>query len=96
MQNIIREPLTLEEAKSRIEEDSTYITGIVPVELSFIIDGDLEVFLDELSEKLLGRSTLMDINYKCVGAESDGLTLLMEVSGDISELLDDEDLDNEE
>ena len=58
--------------------------------MSFVIDNDFETFLDELSEKLIGRATLMDISYKCVGLENDGLTLLIEVNGDVSELLDED------
>lgn len=89
--NIIRTPLTKAEITKRLEEDTTYITGVVPVDLSDIIDNDLEGLLDIVSEKLIGSICLMDINYKCIGVENDGLTLLMEVSGDASDVLDEYD-----
>lgn len=85
--NVLKNPLTLEEIKSKLEKDSTYVTGVVEVGLRFIIDNDLEGLLDELSERLIGTSTLMDISYKVVGVGSDGSTLFIEVTGDASEML---------
>lgn len=84
-------PLTLEEIQAKLEDNSTYIKGKVNVGLNFVINNDLEGFLDELSEKLIGDVRLMDISYKVVGVSPDGNTLIVEVSGDVSQLLDDEE-----
>lgn len=93
--NIVRKPLNQKEIIERLEGDTTYITGIVPISLDCIIECNLDYFLDELSERLIGRSTLMDVNYKCVGVENDGLTLLIEVSGDVSNILEYAEYDEE-
>jgi hypothetical protein len=55
---------------------------IVEVDLSEIIDTDLEGFLDILSERATGSPLLMDISYRIVSVEND--TLKIEVDGDTS------------
>lgn len=57
---------------------------VVEVDLSEIIDTDLEGFLDILSERATGSPLLMDISYKVIGCEND--TLKIEVDGDPSEI----------
>ena len=58
-------PLT-KEAVCRYKDDNNYIRGIVKVELSDMIENDLEGFLDLISEKLTGSPLLMDIGYEPV------------------------------
>lgn len=82
----LAEPLTQEQMKAMKDEDG-YITGIVSVDLSDIIDNNFEGFLDMTSEKLTGTKLLMDISYKAVGVDKGGLTLFVEVTGDPSEIL---------
>lgn len=94
--NIILKPLSLTEIKERLEDESTYIRGVVPIGLQDIVDNDFETFLDILSENLIGNVCLMDINYKCVGIEDEGQTLLIEVSGDVSNVLDEDEYDEEQ
>ena len=60
--------------------DPNDIKKVVTVELSDLIDNNLEGFLDILSEKAVGHECLMDINYKIVGHESDTI-LKIEVTG---------------
>ena len=57
---------------------------IVEVDLSDVIDNDLEGFLDLLSERAVNSPLLMDISYRIVG--HDGDTLKIEVDGDTSAL----------
>ena len=79
------QPFTRKEALDFTGAGS-FITGIVPVDLSEIIDNDLEGFLDIISEKLVSNGLLMDISYRVVG--NLGNTLYLEVSGDISQAYD--------
>lgn len=80
-------PLT-KEAVCRYKDDNNYIRGIVKVELSDMIENDLEGFLDLISEKLTGSPLLMDIGYEPVSVSEEELYLL--VSGDVSEICDEE------
>lgn len=70
-------------------EPHGYAIGVVTVDLSDFIDNDLEGILDLLSERLTGGSSLMDIAYKVVGHDGDALHI--EVSGDVSMILDQDD-----
>lgn len=85
-------PLT-KEAVCRYKDDNNYIRGIVKVELSDLIENDLDGFLDLISEKLTRSPLLMDIGYEPVSVFEEELYLL--VSGDVSEILD-EEKDNED
>lgn len=87
---IIRQPLTIKEITERLERDTTYIKGVVPYDVRFAIEYDFGKVLDELSTKLVGAPIMRDMNYECVGVENNGLTLLIEVSGDVSLLLGEE------
>ena len=80
-------PVT-KEAVCRYKDDNNYIRGIVKVELSDMIENDLDGFLDLISEKLTGSPLLMDIGYEPVSVSEEGLYLL--VSGDVSEICDEE------
>lgn len=80
-------PLT-KEAVCRYKDDNNYIRGIVKVELSDLIENDLDGFLDLISEKLTRSPLLMDIGYEPVSVFEEELYLL--VSGDVSGILDEE------
>ena len=88
----LTKPLTKQEMTEKMDENG-YICENVLVDISDMIDNDIEGFIDTISEKLTGSPCLMDVSYKVVGIvgkEDDkhaGL-LVMEVSGDVSEILD--------
>lgn len=81
-------PLTQDEMTSRLDENG-YITGLVLVDLSELIDNEFEETLDMLSERLTGSIRGMDINYNVVAVQDDGFSLIMKVSLDPSMILDD-------
>jgi len=82
-------PLTPAEIVARLDDDN-YVTGLVTMDISDAIDGDLEFWLDLCSEQLIGTSLGMDINYRPVGVQPDG-TLVVKVTLDPSMALDDEE-----
>lgn len=86
-------PLT-KEAVCRYKDDNNYIRGIVKVELSDLIENDLDGFLDLISEKLTRSPLLMDIGYEPVSVFEEELYLL--VSGDVSGILDEEQHNGED
>ena len=81
---VLEKPYTIQEMKE-------YMTGCVAVALSDIIDNDLEQFLDLIAEKLVANDCLMDINYKAIGitdVDSGNANIIIEVTGDVSNILD--------
>lgn len=60
------------------------IERTVTVELSEIIDRNLEHFLDLLSVRATGNPLLMDIDYTVVG--TDGESIKIKVTGDAAEI----------
>lgn len=64
-----------------------YVTGVVTMDLDDIVNFDLEWFLDEISEKLVGSIMLLDVSYRAIGVLEDG-SLQVEVTGDVSDVLD--------
>ena len=86
MTNPITAPMTTDEIK-RLTDDMGYITGTVRVDLSDIIDNDLEGVLDLLSELLTDTPVeVTDLTYKVVG--HDGDTLLIEVEGNADQVFE--------
>jgi hypothetical protein len=65
--SILYEPLNAEKILAQRDENG-FISGLVLVDISDIIDGDLESLLDTVSEKLVGSPLGMEIEYKPVGA----------------------------
>ena len=63
----------------------------VDVDLSEIIDSDLEQLLDLLSERATGSGLMTDISYSVAGHQGDTLTL--DVSGGIGMIEEVEDVD---
>lgn len=78
------EPLTHDDVL-KLADKNGYITGVVRVALSEVIENDIEGFLDILSERLLETDMLSELSYRIVGVE-DGRTLLVEVYGHVEEL----------
>lgn len=76
----------------RVNEND-FIRVVVSVELSEIINNDLEGFLDILSEKATGTEVLSDITYSIV-ERSGSSTLEIEVVGNI-DLIETEDIELE-
>ena len=83
---VMEEPYTIGQMKEAVRgENYGYMTGVVAVDLSEIIEGDLESFLDLLSEKLTDTELLMDVTYEIAGFEENGLFL--KVTGDVSNIV---------
>lgn len=84
----LTEPFSEEEIKT-LRDEAGYISGIVAVSLSNLIEGDRDNFLDYISEKLTGSPLLMDIDFKVVGGvpENEDLVLI-EVVGDTSAIVE--------
>lgn len=97
-ENVMDRPYTEDEIRERMDEDC-YVTGRVMVSLSELIDNDLDSFLDLLGERLVDSPCLMDISYKAVGVtniDSGDTDIIIEVTGDVSEVIEIEDEDEEE
>ena len=83
----LTKPLTREEMQERADQHN-YITGTVAVS-SEVLTRDLEERMDAIAEALTGSPLLMDIGYTIVGL-NDKETLALEVSGDISAIIEEE------
>lgn len=79
-------PLSHKAIKEQLSADSTYITGVVGMDLDSIINHNLETFLNDLAKKLIGSVLITDMTYKVVG--SSGETIFIEVTGDVTDYLD--------
>lgn len=84
----LSEPLTHDEVL-KLADKNGYITGVVRVEFSEVIENDIDGFLDILSERLLETDLLSELSCQIVGVEN-GNMLLVEVYGHV------EDLESEE
>lgn len=89
-QTVLEQPLTHREIQERWDEDG-YVEGIVKVETNALCHNTFEDILDLLSERMVGSSLLMDIEFKVVGCTGVGI-LLVKVSGDASEVVRGEEL----
>lgn len=77
-------PMTESEMKEVILSGDPYIKENVYIEMNDLIDNDFEQLMDLMSSKITGTELLMDINYRIVGLH-DEYTMIVEVTGDISE-----------
>lgn len=77
-------PMTESEMKKVILSDDPYIKENVYIEMNDLINNDFEQLMDLMSSKITGTELLMDINYRIVGLH-DEYTMIVEVTGDISE-----------
>lgn len=91
---VLREAMDREQLE-KVMDVNKYVTVVVPVLLSDIIDSDLEGFLDLLSELVTASWLLIDITYRVIGVENDS-TILLEVTGDVSECYEWGDEEEEE
>lgn len=79
--------MSIEDIKKNKTENNI-ITGNVSIPLTDIIHGDIETFLDALSNALTGTTLLMDISYVPIEVSDDNI--IFQVSGDVSMILDEE------
>ena len=77
-------PMTESEMKEVILSGDPYIKENVYIGMDELIDNDYEQLLDLMSSKVTGTELLMDINYRIIGLH-DEYTMVVEVTGDISE-----------
>jgi hypothetical protein len=91
----ITKALSINQIKKRMDE-TEYITARIAVDLSDLIDGDIEWLNDVASETITGSSCgLLDISYKSVGVTDDG-SIIIEVTGCVSDFLSDYDDENDD
>lgn len=87
---LLEQPYTSTQIKA-IQNTAGDTSGIVAVDLTEVIDNDLESFLDILEERLIGDAgVLTDVEYKVVGNGINGYDLHIYVCG-IVNLLDGDD-----
>jgi hypothetical protein len=83
-------PYTEKEIKDMIKAGHVYIKENILIELNDLINNDFEQFLDIVSMKVTGTELLSEIGYNIFGL-MDKHTLIMEVTGNISECVDTEE-----
>ncbi|NGZ74975.1 hypothetical protein [Saccharibacillus alkalitolerans] len=88
-QDILTQPFTLQQIKSL--QENNRITAVIPVGLDEISNLGPEELADHLSMKLTDSDLLTDVQYERAGVE-DGETVLLQVSGDVTTLLEALDL----
>ena len=74
---LLSKPLTAKDA-----DIDGWITCVVPVPFSRILQLDYEGFIDLLSDLAVGNQLLMDVGYDVVGFNQDEQELHIEVRGD--------------
>ena len=80
-------PLSEVTIRKHMDKDN-YISGVIKIHISDMIDNDFEDFLDFISTELVGNELLMNIDYKVLGlCEDEENTLYLLVSGDVSNVL---------
>lgn len=90
--DVLEKPLTTAELANKCD-DNCYVTGNILMDLSEFTNNDFETILDIMSERLTGRSVLMDINYTIIDTLPNNM-LVVQVSGDVSNIIE-ENTDNE-
>lgn len=88
--NIRTTPYTEKEMKDMIKTGHVYVKENILVELNDLINNDFEQFFDVVSLKVTGTELLSEIGYNIFGS-MDKHTLIMEVTGNISECVDTEE-----
>jgi hypothetical protein len=80
-------PLSMRQivAMSKADEHG-YIEGIIRMDISDLIDNDLEGVLDIMSERLTGGGVLSDIAYTVIGHEDN--ELFIKVCGDADSVIE--------
>ena len=85
-EDVLEKPLSIMEMLDRCNAD-LYVEGDVIIDLSKLIDNDLEGILDIMAESLTGSSLLMDVDYSLVDI-LDKNSVVMHVRGDITNILE--------
>ena len=84
---VLEKPYTNKEILEKVDKDG-WIKGNIAIEMSDMIDNDLEGFLDLLGEMLIGNCCMMQPNYTPIGVDENGL-IILSVEGDVNFLLND-------
>lgn len=92
-EEVLYEPLSPFEIAMRRDENN-FVEGYIAVDLGDVIDGDLESHLDQIGEKLVGSSSLMDVNFEPVRIENGAI--VGKASGDVSTIVEYWEADNHE
>jgi hypothetical protein len=77
---LLAEQLTEAEIKEALDRDG-FISVVIPVSLSTIIDGDLEALNDYAEETAVSTGILSDIDYTVVGTGLDNMIHLRVIAG---------------
>ena len=83
---VLEKPLSIMEMLDRCDADF-YVEGDVIIDLSELIDNDIEGILDIMAERLTGSPLLMDINYSLVDILDEN-SVVMRIRGDITDILE--------
>ncbi len=76
--NLLTEPLTREQIAAQLKDNGD-VKAVVGIEVSGMVQYDLEWLLDSFEELMLGSGILGNISYHVVGLSEDGYTLHFEV-----------------
>jgi hypothetical protein len=87
---VLREPLTQAQIRERRDKDNI-VEAIVAVDFDNFVGESLDNRLDMMSEAIVDSPLLMDIHQTVLRYEPETGALIMRVSGDVSEVLDDDD-----
>ena len=85
-EGVLEKPLSIMEMLDCCDAD-LYVEGDVVIDLSELIDHDLEGILDIMAERLTGSPLLMDVNYSLVDILDEN-SAVMRVRGDITDILE--------
>ena len=85
-EGVLEKPLSIMEMLDCCDAD-LYVEGDVVIDLSELIDHDLEDILDIMAERLTGSPLLMDVNYSLVDILEEN-SAVMRVRGDITDILE--------
>lgn len=77
---VIEKPFSIKKIRKLTKNGERFLEGVVSVDLSEVVDADLEGFLNILSERLTGSVLLENFSYLAVGAAEN--TLHIRVCGD--------------
>jgi len=78
---IEQSPATEDQLYEAVAEGK-YVTGVVEITPSDLVDADYEGLLDLLSERLVGNDLLMDVTYEAIGWNPETKAVKYQVSGD--------------
>lgn len=85
-EGVLEKPLSIMEMLDCCDAD-LYVEGDVVIDLSELIDNNLEGILDIMAERLTGSPLLIDVNYSLVDILDEN-SAVMRVRGDITDILE--------